>query len=79
MCLGIPGRIESIYEENGLRMGRVDFNGIRRETCLSAVSEAEIGDFVMVHAGFAISRIHAEDAAETNAILEEIDRLNASL
>lgn len=78
MCLGVPSKIEKVYQEDGLLMGLLDFNGVKRETCLTAIPDAAVGEFVMVHAGFAISRINAADAAETQAILDEIDRLNDS-
>lgn len=76
MCLGVPGKIINVYETDGLRMGLLDFNGIQRETCLMAVPEAYPGDYVLVHAGFAISQINPEDAQETQNLLNEIDSLD---
>jgi len=73
MCLGVPGRIEAIDEGSPLRAGRVSFDGVTREVCLAAVPEAGVGDYVIVHAGFAISRLSAEDAAETLAWLERLE------
>ena len=56
MCLGIPGKIVSIgAEDDALRAGKIDFNGIVKEACLSYVPEAKVGDYVIIHAGFAIS------------------------
>ncbi len=75
MCLGIPGKIIDIYDKEGLPMGMLDFNGVRRETCLTAVSGAKAGDFVLVHAGFALSIINPQDAIETQRLLDEIDSL----
>ena len=73
MCLGVPGRIESIDEDSPLRTGRVSFDGVAREVCLAAVPEAGLGDFVVVHAGYAISRLSAEAAAETLAWLARLE------
>jgi len=72
MCLGIPGEILEIREDNGLRVGKVRFGGITREVCLEYVPEAQSGDFVVVHVGFAISRVDAEEAARTYQVLEEL-------
>ncbi len=72
MCLGLPGEILEIKDDNGLRVGRVRFAGITREVCLEYVPEAVPGDFVVVHVGFAISRVDAEEAARTYRILEEL-------
>ncbi len=57
MCLAVPGRIESIHEEQGTRMGRVNFGGVVKEVCLAYLPEAEVGDYTIVHVGFAISCI----------------------
>lgn len=72
MCLGIPGKINSIYESDGLRMGKIDFGGVQREACLDYVPEAEVGDYVVVHVGFAISRLSEEEAQETLSLIREI-------
>jgi hydrogenase expression/formation protein HypC len=72
MCLGIPGEVQSVVDGGELRMGRVAFGGIVKEVCLAYVPEARSGDFVIVHAGFAISRIDREAAARTFAYLDEI-------
>jgi hydrogenase expression/formation protein HypC len=72
MCLAIPGRIVEIGEENSLmRMGKVDFGGVSREVCLAYVPEAQIGDYVIVHAGFAISQLDEAEALETFELLAE--------
>ena len=65
MCLAVPGRIESIHERDGLRMGRVDFGGVLTEVCLACVPESDVGGHVLVHAGFAIAALDAEAAAAT--------------
>lgn len=71
MCLGIPGEVKSVVE-GGLRMGRVAFGGVVKDICLAYVPEAEVGDFVIVHAGFAISRIDRESALRVFSYLEEL-------
>jgi len=70
MCLGIPGRVLSIEDVNGLRMGTVDFGGVRKQACLAYVPETRIGDYVVVHVGFAISRVDEQEAARTLAVLQ---------
>ena len=79
MCLGVPGKIIEKYEIEKTRMGKVDFDGVTLEVCLEAVSNAEIGDYVIVHAGFAISKLTQEEAAETLSYLREIDEINQQL
>jgi hydrogenase expression/formation protein HypC len=63
MCLAVPGRIESIHERDGLRMGRVDVGGVLTEVCLACVPGSGVGGHVLVHAGFAIAALDAEAAA----------------
>jgi hydrogenase expression/formation protein HypC len=75
MCLGIPGKIVSVADADGLRMGKIQFGGIVREACLEYVPEAAMGDYVIVHAGFAISQVDAEEAARTYQLLEEMGQL----
>ena len=72
MCLGVPGKVNEIYEVNGLKMGKVDFGGVKREVCLEYVPEVEIGQYVIVHVGFAINMMSEEEAEETLALLREI-------
>jgi len=79
MCLAIPGRIVSSEQENGLRIGRVQFGGIFRNVSLDFVPEANVGDYVLVHVGFAISRVDAEEAERTYQLLEEMGALQAEL
>ncbi|MCP4201470.1 MAG: HypC/HybG/HupF family hydrogenase formation chaperone [bacterium] len=76
MCLGVPGKVVSI-EENplGMNMGRVSFGGIVKEVCLAYTPEAEIGDYVVVHVGFAISKIDEDEAAKVFEYLREMDEL----
>jgi hydrogenase expression/formation protein HypC len=75
MCLGIPGRVIEIRDESGLRMGRVDFGGVRKEACLSYVPEVELGDYVIVHVGFAISQVDEEEALRTLELLSTMGDL----
>ena len=79
MCLGVPGKIIELFEMEGLKMGKVDFGGVVREACLEYVPEAEQGDFVVVHVGFAISMLSEEEARETLELLREIMDLEDEL
>ncbi len=79
MCLGVPGKIVDIYEANGLRMGKIDFGGVSREACLEYVPEAQIGDYTVIHVGFAISQLSEEEAQETLQLLREIANLEEEL
>jgi hydrogenase expression/formation protein HypC len=76
MCLAIPGKIVELHENCGVRMSRVDFGGITREACLEYIPDAKIGDYVLVHVGFAISKVDEEEAARTYQYLEEMDQLS---
>jgi hydrogenase expression/formation protein HypC len=75
MCLAVPGRVLDIASTDAMRTARVDFSGVVRPVCLAYVPEAEVGDYVLVHVGFAISRIDEETARETWAILAEMGAL----
>jgi hydrogenase expression/formation protein HypC len=72
MCLGIPGEVVEIREADGLRVGRVRFAGITRDVCLDYVPDVAAGEFVVVHVGFAISKIDREEAERTYRVLEEL-------
>ena len=72
MCLGIPGRIIEVRDEDGLKMGRVDFGGVRKEACLAYVPEVVPGDYVIVHVGFAISHMDEEEALRTLELLSQM-------
>ena len=78
MCLGIPGKIISV-EDNplGIRMGKVSFGGIVKEVCLAYTPEAQVGDYVIVHVGFAISRLDEEEAQQTLEALAELEQIAA--
>jgi hydrogenase expression/formation protein HypC len=73
VCLGIPGKVIGIYEANGLAMGKVDFDGVVKEVCLAYVPEIQIGDYAIVHVGFAISQIDEEEARATLELLRAME------
>ena len=75
MCLGVPGKIIDIYEANGLQMGKVDFGGVTKEICLAYVPEAQIGQYTIVHVGFAISMLDEAEAETVFRYLEQIGEL----
>jgi hydrogenase expression/formation protein HypC len=72
MCLGVPGKIIEMYEKGGLQMCKVDFGGVFREACLAYVPEAKVGDYALVHVGFALNLLDEAEAQETLALLQEI-------
>lgn len=75
MCLGIPGKVLEVTRERDLLTGRVDFGGIRRSVCLEHVPDARPGDYVLVHVGFALTRIDEAEARRVFALLEGTDEL----
>ena len=75
MCLGVPGKVIEIFERDGIRMGTVDFGGIRRDACLEYAPEVGVGHFVVIHVGFAISVVDEEEASRSYALLAEMDNL----
>lgn len=79
MCLGIPGKIIEIYDRDQLHMCKVDFGGVTREVCLQTLPEAVVGDYTIVHAGFALNLLSEEDAQETLRILREMAVLEAEM
>ena len=79
MCLGVPGQIVAIYEKDGLTMGRIDFDGALREACLVYVPEAVVGDYTLIHVGFALSLLSESEAQASLAVLREIADLEAEL
>lgn len=77
MCLGIPGRIVELRDDAGFSMGTVDFGGVRREVCLAYVQDdVGIGDYVIVHVGFAISKVDEAEAHRTFEVLREMSQLD---
>jgi len=79
MCLGVPGKIIEIYEHEGLRRCTIDFGGVQREACLDFVPEAEVGDYALIHVGFAISLVDEQEAQETLDLLREIASVEEEL
>lgn len=79
MCLGVPGKIIDIYEQYGTRMGKVDFDGIIKEACLAYVPEVEIGDYTIIHVGFAITQLDEAAAQESLALFREMGILAEEL
>ncbi len=77
MCLGIPGKLVEVYNQDDLPMGKVEFGGILKEICLAYTPEARVGEYVIVHVGFAISRIDEAEAEEIFSYLEEIEEAMA--
>jgi hydrogenase expression/formation protein HypC len=79
MCLAVPGRVERIFEDSGTRMGKVNFGGVVKDVCLAYLPEIQVGDYTIVHVGFAISRIDETSAEETLKTFEELGLLEAEL
>ena len=79
MCLGVPAKIVEIEEKNGLKMAKVDFGGIFREACLDYVPEAKVGEYCVIHVGFAISILSEAEAMETLELLRQISALEEEL
>lgn len=79
MCLGVPGKIVEIFDRADLLMGRIDFGGVFREACLAYVPEAKIGDYAVIHVGFALNLLDEEEAMETLALLKEVMNIEDEL
>jgi len=79
MCLAVPGKIVEKYEKEGLQMAKVDYGGIFRETCLDYVPEAKVGDYCVIHVGFAISLLSEKEAMETLDLLKQISSIEEEL
>lgn len=79
MCLGIPGKVIEIYDIESVRMGKVDFGGVVREICLAYVPEVTIGDYTIVHVGFAITQLDEQSAQESLALFREMGVLEEEL
>ena len=76
MCLGVPGKVTEIIESPvGMTMGKVSFGGVIKEICLAYLPEVKVGDYVLVHVGFALSRIDEEEAAAVFLMVEEMGEL----
>lgn len=79
MCLAVPGKIEQIFEDNGTRMGKVNFGGVVKNVCLAYLPDIEVGDYTIVHVGFAISQIDETAAQETLRMFAELGLLEGEL
>ena len=75
MCLGVPGRVDTVWEVHGMRMATVDFGGIRKEVCLAYVPEVEVGDYTIVHVGFALTKLDEASALETLELMRSVGLL----
>jgi hydrogenase expression/formation protein HypC len=72
MCLGVPGKVIELYDAGGIKMAKVDFGGVVREACLEVVPEVKIGQYVIIHVGFAISVLDEDEAQKSLALLQEL-------
>lgn len=79
MCLAVPGQVESVYQDQGTVMGKVNFGGVVKEVCLAYVPDVVTGEYVIVHVGFAISKIDEVSARESLRTFEELGLLEAEL
>jgi hydrogenase expression/formation protein HypC len=79
MCLAVPGRIIETHDDRGTRMATIDFDGIRKEICLAYLPDLDVGDYAIVHVGFAISRVDEASALESLAMFRELGTLQAEL
>ena len=78
MCLAVPGKVVAIDSDRSTPMGVVDFDGVRKEVCLAYVPDIEVGDYALVHVGFAIARVDEDAASQTLALWAEIDALEST-
>ena len=76
MCLGIPGKVVEIYEIDGTLMSKVDFDGVTQEVCIATTPEAQVGQYVLVHAGFGLNVLSELEASETLKILNDLEKFN---
>jgi len=74
MCLAVPGKILELFQEEGVRMAQVEFGGVVRNACMEYLPEAAVGDYVIVHVGFAISKVDEEEAQRTYQLLAEMEQ-----
>ncbi len=79
MCLGVPGKVERVWEVEGTRMATVDFGGIRKDVCLAFVPEVEVGDYTVIHVGFAITQLDEQSALQTLRLFQQIGALEQEL
>jgi hydrogenase expression/formation protein HypC len=79
MCLGVPGRVEDVWEADGTRMATVDFGGVRKEVCLAYVPDVTVGDYTIVHVGFALTKLDEKSALETLELFKSVGLLDEEL
>ena len=79
MCLGVPGRVEDVWEDHGTRMATVDFGGVRKEVCLAYVPDVAVGDYTIVHVGFALTKLDEKSALETLELFKSVGLLDEEL
>lgn len=79
MCLAVPGRVEAVYDNGVTKMGKVNFDGITKEVCLAYLPDIEVGDYTIVHVGFAISKIDEKSALETLQVFRDMGILEEEL
>ncbi len=79
MCLAVPGKITKIYDKDNIKMGTIDFDGITKEICLAYVPDIQIGDYALVHVGFAMQKLDEKSALETLAMFKEMGVLEEEL
>ena len=79
MCLGIPGKVTKIYEQDGILMAAVGFDGVEQAVCIATTPEVALGQYVLVHAGFALNVLSDTEAEETLKILRDLQAFNARL
>lgn len=79
MCLGVPGRVEEIWDRDGTRMATVDFGGVRKEVCLAYVPDVTVGDYTIVHVGFALTKLDEKSALETLELFKSVGLLDEEL
>ncbi|MBN2046776.1 MAG: HypC/HybG/HupF family hydrogenase formation chaperone [Anaerolineaceae bacterium] len=79
MCLAVPGKIVEINQDGGLRMCKVDFGGVIQDACIETLPEAKIGDYIIVHAGFALNVLSEEEAQETLEAFRQLEAIDAEI
>ena len=76
MCLAVPGRVLNVAEVDGTQMAEVDFGGVHKDVCLQYIPDVAVGDYVIVHVGFAISKVQEDEARRTYETLREMSQLD---
>ena len=79
MCLSVPGKVLEINDEERVVMGRVDFSGVTKRVCLHYVPDIKVGEYALVHVGFAIGKINEEEAAKSRKLIKELEHLQNDL